>query len=157
MVRESYGGIIGVVPIGAIPFGRVATISDFLRRCAETDVAGGDDDATPEERKTGGPDDGPDDPEAGASARAAVPGKPGCGGCRRGRHQPFRRRSCRPDGAAGARFAAFTADLYRLADWLSECGVETVAHRLGGHPDPTSDPLVEATLNQHQGARQVQG
>ena len=24
-------------------------------------------------------------------------------------------------------FAAFTADLYRLADWLAECGVETVA------------------------------
>ena len=23
-------------------------------------------------------------------------------------------------------FEAFTADLYRLADWLSECGVETV-------------------------------
>ena len=23
-------------------------------------------------------------------------------------------------------FAAFTADLYRLAEWLSECGVETV-------------------------------
>ena len=23
-------------------------------------------------------------------------------------------------------FAAFTADLYRLADWLGECGVETV-------------------------------
>ena len=24
-------------------------------------------------------------------------------------------------------FEAFTADLYRLADWLAECGVETVA------------------------------
>ena len=24
-------------------------------------------------------------------------------------------------------FEAFTADLYRLADWLTECGVETVA------------------------------
>ena len=24
-------------------------------------------------------------------------------------------------------FGAFTADLYRLADWLAECGVETVA------------------------------
>ena len=23
-------------------------------------------------------------------------------------------------------FGAFTADLYRLADWLAECGVETV-------------------------------
>ena len=23
-------------------------------------------------------------------------------------------------------FEAFTADLYRLADWLAECGVETV-------------------------------
>ena len=25
------------------------------------------------------------------------------------------------------RFEAFTADLYRLADWLEECGVKTVA------------------------------
>ena len=24
-------------------------------------------------------------------------------------------------------FETFTADLYRLADWLTECGVETVA------------------------------
>ena len=24
-------------------------------------------------------------------------------------------------------YASFTADLYRLADWLAECGVETVA------------------------------
>ena len=24
-------------------------------------------------------------------------------------------------------FASFTADLYRMADWLAECGVETVA------------------------------
>lgn len=24
-------------------------------------------------------------------------------------------------------FLSFTADLYRLADWLSECGIETVA------------------------------
>ena len=24
-------------------------------------------------------------------------------------------------------FGAFTADLYRLADWLTECGVQTVA------------------------------
>ena len=26
----------------------------------------------------------------------------------------------------GREFGAFTADLYRLADWLAECGVETV-------------------------------
>ena len=29
-------------------------------------------------------------------------------------------------------FAAFTADLYRLADWLAECGVETVAMESSG-------------------------
>ena len=36
MVRKSYGGIIGDVPMGTIPFGRVATVSDFLRRRADT-------------------------------------------------------------------------------------------------------------------------
>ena len=75
MVWKSYGGIIGDVPTRAIPFGRVATVSDFLRRRADTDVVGGDDDDSPEERKTRGPDD----PEPGASARADVSGKPGCG------------------------------------------------------------------------------
>ena len=29
-------------------------------------------------------------------------------------------------------FEAFTADLYRLADWLTECGVETVAMEATG-------------------------
>ena len=56
MVRKSYGGIIGDVPMGTIPFGRVATVSDFLRRRADTAMVGGDDDYTPEERKAGGQD-----------------------------------------------------------------------------------------------------
>ena len=30
-------------------------------------------------------------------------------------------------------FAAFTADLYRLAEWLSECGVETVVMESTGY------------------------
>ena len=29
-------------------------------------------------------------------------------------------------------FAAFTADLYRLADWLAQCGVETVVMESDG-------------------------
>ena len=122
MVRKSYGGIIGDVPMGTIPFGRVATVSDFLRRRADTAMVGGDDDYTPEERKAGGQDRR----RAGASARAAVPGEPERGGDRRGRHQPFRGGAPRPRRTAGAEFAAFTADLYRLADWLAESEVETV-------------------------------
>ena len=31
-------------------------------------------------------------------------------------------------------FAAFTADLYRLAEWLAECGVETVVMESTGVP-----------------------
>ena len=31
-------------------------------------------------------------------------------------------------------FEAFTADLYRLADWLAECGVETVVMESTGFP-----------------------
>ena len=42
MVRESYGCIIGDAPVRAIPFGRVATVSDFLRRCANTAMIGGE-------------------------------------------------------------------------------------------------------------------
>ena len=42
MVREPYGGIIGDVPMGAIPFGRVATVSGSLRRRADTAMVGGD-------------------------------------------------------------------------------------------------------------------
>ena len=42
MVRESYGCIIGDAPVRAIPFGRVATVSDFLRRCADTAMIGGE-------------------------------------------------------------------------------------------------------------------
>ena len=34
MVRESYGGIIGDAPIGAIPLGRAYVVSYSLRRCA---------------------------------------------------------------------------------------------------------------------------
>ena len=74
--------------------------------------------------KPAGQDGGPDDPEAGASARAAVPGKPGCGRCRRGRHQPFRRDS--PTGRS-SRCKNLRLSPRTCTAWLSECGVETVA------------------------------
>ena len=124
MVRESYGGIIGDAPIRAIPFGRVATVRDSLRRGAYAAMLEGEyDDDTPEECKTGEPDC----IGAGASASGVVPGKPERGGHRRGGHQPLSWR-CPPTARSRRckEFAAFTADLYRLADWLAECGVETV-------------------------------
>ena len=53
MVWESYGGIIGDAPIGAIPFGRVAEFSGSLRRCVQSAMLEGYDDDTTEECGTG--------------------------------------------------------------------------------------------------------
>ena len=118
MVRKS-GGIIGDVPMGTIPFGRVATVSDFLRRRADTAMI---DDYTPEERKAGGQDRR----RARASARAASQVNLNAAGIDVGATSHF---VAVPQDRAEPpvhEFAAFTADLYRLADWLAESEVETV-------------------------------
>ena len=110
MVREPYDCIIGDAPVRAIPLGRVATVRGSLWRHAYT--------ATVEmmmNRRKGNAE-----PEglsllnlnaAGIDVGAtsdfvAVPADRV--------EQPVQE------------FEAFTADLYRLADWLAECGVETV-------------------------------
>ena len=110
MVREPYDGIIGDAPIGAIPLGRVATVCGALRRHAytamvEAVMSTGQSGAKPEglsqlNLNAAGIDVGA------TSHFVAVPADRA--------EQPVRE------------FEAFTADLYRLADWLAQCGVETV-------------------------------
>ena len=110
MVREPYDCIIGDAPTGAIPLGRVAIIRGSLRRHAYTALAKammgrGKSNAKPAELSqlnlnAAGID-------VGATGHfVAVPADRA--------EQPVQE------------FEAFTTDLYRLADWLAECGVETV-------------------------------
>ncbi len=111
MVREAYDGIIGDAPTGAIPLGRVATIRGSLRRHADTAMveammsSSSKGNAKPTElsqlnRNAAGIDVGATSHYVAVPADWAEP--------------PVQE------------FEAFTTDLYRLADWLGECGVETV-------------------------------
>ena len=111
MVRESYDCIIGDAPSGAIPFHRLFNVRDSLRRhvylvSVEGMMSHGrQSSAKPEglsqlNLNAAGIDVGA------TSHYVAVPADRA--------EQPVRE------------FEAFTADLYRLADWLAECGVETV-------------------------------
>ena len=123
MVRESYGCIIGDAPARAIPFGRVATVSDFLRRHADTAMAG--DEMMTTRRRSAKP--------AGKTAgrRERLPAQLSqvnldAAGIDVGASSHFVAVPADRAEQPVREFEAFTADLYRLADWLSECGVETV-------------------------------
>ena len=110
MVREPYDCIIGDAPIGAIPLGRVATVRGSLRRHAYAAIV----EAMMSRRQSSAKPEGLSQLnlnaagiDVGATSHyVAVPA----------------------DRAEQSvqEFEAFTADLYRLADWLTECGVETV-------------------------------
>ena len=110
MVREPYDGIIGDAPIGAIPLGRVATVRGSLRRHAYAEMV----EAMMSRRQSSAKPAGLSQLnlnaagiDVGATSHyVAVPADRA--------EQPVQE------------FEAFTADLYRLADWLTECGVETV-------------------------------
>ena len=110
MVREPYDGIIGEAPIGAIPLGRVATVRGSLRRHAYAAMV----EAMMSRRQSSAKPEGLSQLnlnaagiDVGATSHyVAVPADRA--------EQPVQE------------FEAFTADLYRLADWLAECGVETV-------------------------------
>ena len=111
MVREPCGCIIGDAPAGAIPLGRLSTVRDSLRRCAYTAIL----EAVMSRGKSGAEPAGLSQLnlnaagiDVGASSHFAAAPQDRW-------EQPVRE------------FEAFTADLYRLADWLAECGVETVA------------------------------
>ena len=111
MVRESYDCIIGDAPPEAIPFGRLYVVSDSLRQHAYTIIV----EAVMSTRKSSAKPAGLSQLnlnaagiDVGATSHfVAVPADRA--------EQPVQE------------FAAFTADLYRLADWLTECGVKTVA------------------------------
>ena len=111
MARESYDGIIGDAPIGAIPLRRVATFRGSLRR--HVYLAGVEGMMSRRRQSSAKPAGLPQlnlnaaGIDVGATSHfVAVPAD---------RAEP-----------PVQEFEAFTADLYRLADWLTECGVETV-------------------------------
>ena len=111
MVREPYDGIIGDAPIGAIPLRRVATLRGSLRRHVYlVGVEGMMSHGRQSSAKPAGLSQlnlNAAGIDVGATSHfAAVPADRA--------EQPVQE------------FEAFTADLYRLADWLAECGVETV-------------------------------
>ena len=111
MVRDPHDCIIGDAPTGAIPLGRVDNVRGSLRRhtytaLVEAMMGRSKNDAKPAELSqlnlnAAGID-------VGATGHfVAVPADRA--------EQPIQE------------FEAFTADLYRLADWLAESGVDTVA------------------------------
>ena len=110
VVRESCDCIIGDAPPEAIPFGRLYVVSDSLRRRAYTVIVEG----MMSRGKSGAEPAGLSQlnlnaagVDVGATSHfVAVPADRA--------EQPVQE------------FEAFTADLYRLADWLTECGVQTV-------------------------------
>ena len=110
MVREPCDGITGDAPTRAIPLGRMATVRGSLRRHAYTAMV----EAMMNRRKSNAVTEGLSQLnlnaagiDVGASSHyVAVPADRS--------EQPVQE------------FAAFTADLYRLASWLAECHVETV-------------------------------
>ena len=111
MVRESYDGIIGDAPNGEIPLGRVSTVRGSLRRHAYTVIV-----------------------EGMMSVRQSSSAKPAglsqlnlsAAGIDVGATSHFVAVPADRAEPPVREFAAFTADLYRLAEWLAECGVETV-------------------------------
>ena len=110
MVREPYDGIIGDAPIGAIPLGRVATVRGSLRRHAYAEMVEAMMSTCKSSAKPAGLSQlnlNAAGIDVGATSHyVAVPADRA--------EQPVQE------------FEAFTTDLYRLADWLTECGVETV-------------------------------
>ena len=110
MVREPYDCIIGDAPPEAIPFGRLYVVSDSLRRHAYTIIVEGMMSTRQSRAKPSGLSQlnlNAAGIDVGATSHfVAVPADRA--------EQPVHE------------FEAFTADLYRLADWLTECGVETV-------------------------------
>ena len=110
MARESYDCIIGDAPTGAIPLGRLTTVRDSLRRFAYTVIV----EAVMSTRKSSAKpaelsqlNMNSAGIDVGATSHfVAVPADRA--------EQPVQE------------FEAFTADLYRLAHWMTECGVQTV-------------------------------
>ena len=111
MVRETCDCIIGDAPPEAIPFGRLATVRNSLRRCACTVIV----EAVMSTRKSS------------AKPAALSQLNMNSAGIDVGATSHFVAIPADRAEQPVQEFEAFTADLYRLAHWLTECGVETVA------------------------------
>ena len=111
MVRETCDCIIGDAPAGAIPLGRLSTVRDSLRRYPYTVIA----EAVMSTRKS--------------SAKPAELSQlnMSAAGIDVGATSHFVAVPADRAEQPVQEFEAFTADLYRLAHWLTECGVQTVA------------------------------
>ena len=111
MVRETCDCIIGDAPTGAIPLGRLSTVRDSLRRCAYTVIM----EAVMSTRKS--------------SAKPAELSQLNLNSAGIGVGATSHFVAVPADRAEPPvqEFEAFTADLYRLAHWLTGCGVQTVA------------------------------
>ena len=110
MVRETCDCIIGDAPTGAIPLGRLSTVRDSLRRCAYTVIM----EAVMSTRKS--------------SAKPAELSQLNLNsaGIDVGATSHFVAVSEDCSDQPVREFAAYTADLYLLAEWLAGCGMETV-------------------------------
>ncbi len=110
MVREYCDCIIGDARPEAIPFGRLSTVRDSLRRHAYTVIVEGIMSTGQSSAKPAGLSQlnlNAAGIDVGATSHYVA---------------VFADRAEQPV----QEFGAFTADLYRLADWLTECGVQTV-------------------------------
>ena len=101
--------------------GRMATVRGSLRRHAYAAMLEGYDDGKSEERETSGKGH----TGSGASAGRTVRVNLNAAGIDVGASSHFVAVSADRAEPPVREFAAFTADLYRPADWLEECGVET--------------------------------
>ena len=110
MVWETCDCIIGDAPTGAIPLGRLTTVRDSLRRCAYTIIV----EAVMSTRKS--------------SAKPAELSQLNlnAAGIDVGATSHFVAVPADRAEQPVQEFEAFTADLYRLAHWMTECGVQTV-------------------------------
>ncbi len=111
MVREICDCIIGDALAGAIPLGRLSTVRDSLRRYAYTVIA----------------EAVMSTPKSSAKPAELSPLNMNAAGIDVGATSHFVAVPADRAEQQVQEFEAFTADLYRLAHWLTECGVQTVA------------------------------
>ena len=123
MVRESYDGIIGDVPSGTLPFNRLSAVCDTLRLHAYTTMV----EETMSTHNSSAKQPGRDGDELKRLSKDLSQVNLNAAGIDVGASNHFVAVSEAHAEHPVREFEAYTAELYRLADWLLECGVETVA------------------------------
>ena len=120
MVWELYGGSIGDTLNQGIPFGRLSVVRGSPRRCAHAAMAG----------DVMSTNQGGTKPERNRGRQHLPAGLSqvnlNAAGIDVGASSHFVAVPVDRAERSVREFEAFTADLYRLADWLAECGVESV-------------------------------